>query len=275
MHDVCDCHAHIFGPFVRFPLAEGTGKPPPESPLEAYLAMLDRVGVGRGVLVHGAAHGRSCAALLNAARRCPDRLRGVAIASGDTTAEALADLHAAGVRGLRFIEMPLPPGGPPHPGRVGFDDLRRLAPAMRAAGLHAQLWTDCTRFLADADWICDLGIPVVLDHMGRCDIAAGVDGADFRALLRLLGQGRIWVKLTPCRLSRVPPDYPDVRPFHDALVQENPEQLVWGSDWPHGGMGADKPDNAALLALFREWVREPALQRRILTENAVRLYGFG
>src|SRR5690606_40005072 len=28
-------------------------------------------------------------------------------------------------------------------------------------------------------------------------------------------------------------DLERARPFHDLLLQANPEQLVWGSDWPH------------------------------------------
>ena len=53
----CDCHAHIFGPADRFPYAEGRGYTPPDAPVDAYLALLDGLGLARGVVVQGNAHG--------------------------------------------------------------------------------------------------------------------------------------------------------------------------------------------------------------------------
>src|ERR1700736_6951747 len=88
--DACDTHAHVFGPADPFPYADDRSYTPPDAPLAKYLAMLDRIGFARGVLVQGSAHGRDNSAMLDAVRRRPDRLRGVAVADADV---APADLR--------------------------------------------------------------------------------------------------------------------------------------------------------------------------------------
>ena len=75
-----------------------------------------------------------------------------------------------------------------------------------------------------------LGIPVVLDHMGKFDTRSGAGHADFRNLCAMLRDGVVSVKLTLCRNSKLGPDYSDLRVFHDRLVEANPDNLVWGSD---------------------------------------------
>src|ERR1700716_4449766 len=100
--DACDTHAHVFGPAARFAYADDRSYTPPDAPLEKYLAMLDTVGFARGVLVQGSAHGRDNSAMLDALARCPDRLRGVAVAEADVAPADLREWHRLGVRALRF-----------------------------------------------------------------------------------------------------------------------------------------------------------------------------
>ncbi|RVD47512.1 2-pyrone-4,6-dicarboxylate hydrolase, partial [Mesorhizobium sp. M2D.F.Ca.ET.140.01.1.1] len=70
------------------------------------------------------------------------------------------------------------------------------------------------------------------------------------------------------------PDYDDLRPFHDRLVEANPQQVVWGSDWPFVRMGDQAPDVGALLDTFQRWVDDPALRQAILVDNPARIYRF-
>ena len=94
----CDCHCHVFGPVVRFPYAEPRSYTPDDAPLEAYLALLDRLGMDRGVLVQPSAYGRDNRAMLDALAREPGRLRGVAVGGAELTRDILQRWHAAGVR---------------------------------------------------------------------------------------------------------------------------------------------------------------------------------
>jgi 2-pyrone-4,6-dicarboxylate lactonase len=83
------------------------------------------------------------------------------------------------------------------------------------------------------------------------------------------------VKLSgPHRISRNAPDYPDAQLFQAALVAENPDQLVWGGDWPHPRMDDEMPEVGHLLDLFQEWTPDAAIRRRILVVNPARLYDF-
>src|SRR6266481_2358937 len=100
--NACDTHAHVFGPADRFPYADDRSYTPPDAPLAKYLAMLDTLGMARGVLVQGSAHGRDNSALLDALARQPDRLRGVAVAGASVSPSDLRAWNSLGVRGLRF-----------------------------------------------------------------------------------------------------------------------------------------------------------------------------
>jgi predicted TIM-barrel fold metal-dependent hydrolase len=273
--DACDAHTHVFGPLERFPLAVTGSYDPPDTPFETHRAMLDRMGFSRAVLVQPAPYAFDCSALLDACARAPERLRGIAVAGSDTTGAALHDLKRGGIRGLRFVEVPDPQGGGRYRGSVGFDELRLLAPRMAEAGLHAQLWADCARIAADAEELLSLGIPLVVDHIGRPDVTRGANDPAFARLVSLAAENHIWIKLTVCRASKEFPDYDDVRPLHDALIAAAPGRLLWGSDWPHVRMGALTPDAGHLVDLFDRWIgHDAALRQQILVDNPRVLYGF-
>jgi len=115
---------------------------------------------------------------------------------------------------------------------------------------------------------------VIVDHLGMVPAAAGVGDANFQALLKLVGDGRVYVKLSAVyRLSTRYPDYADARPLHDALLRANPERLMWGTDWPHPSIAAAAmPDDGHLLDLFHDWTPEGATRRRILVDTPARLF---
>jgi predicted TIM-barrel fold metal-dependent hydrolase len=272
--NACDTHAHVFGPASRFPYAADRSYTPPDAPLEKYLAMLDTLGFARGALVQGSAHGHDNSAMLDALERPPQRLRGVAVASAEVPPADLRRWHALGVRGLRFNHFFR--GGQLHyRGGVPLDDARKLAPLMKELGWHLQLWIDVKDLPDTVPTLKAIGLPVVIDHMGRTDARAGTGTAGFQSLVRLLGEGGCWVKVSGAhRLSNNAPDYPEARAFHEALVAANPDQLVWGSDWPHPRIEGEMPNAGHLLDLFNEWTPDEAIRRRILADNPARLYGF-
>jgi 2-pyrone-4,6-dicarboxylate lactonase len=270
----CDTHAHVFGPASRFPYAEDRSYTPPDAPLEKYLGMLDTLGFARGALVQGSAHGRDNAAMLDALARHPDRLRGVAVADEDTPPAELRRWGASGVRGLRFNHF-FREGKLHYRGGVPLEAARTLARPMAELGWHLQLWIDVKDLADTMPLLTSLGLPVVIDHMGRSEAPTGTATPGFQSLLRLLGSGGCWVKLSGAhRLSRNAPNYADARPFHDALVRANPDHLVWGTDWPHPRMEGEMPDAGHLFDLFQQWTPDAETRHRILVTNPARLYGF-
>jgi predicted TIM-barrel fold metal-dependent hydrolase len=269
----CDCHAHVFGPAARFPYAEPRSYTPDDAPYEAYIAHLDRLGCERGVLVQPSAYGRDNRAMLDALERSPDRLRGVAVGGAELTPEALKAWHANGVRGLRANEFRRD-GKPYYQNGVRLADIEPLYAAMADVGWHLQLWIDARDLPELLPALARVPVPVVVDHMGRMDYRHGVNHSGFQALVRGVGEGRLWAKVSGTyRLAASPPDYVEAKPFHDALVAANPDNLVWGSDWPHPRPEGPVPDAKHLLDLFCEWTSESA-RAAILSANPARLYDF-
>jgi len=262
-----DCHAHLFGPYDRFPLAPERSYTPPEALEAQYLALLARLGLSNGVLVHASAYGDDHSLLLHALAVQP-ALRGVVVVRPGSPL-ALSGLRVQGVRGARFSHRSA--AGANFAGSATFDDLRALAPGLAEAGLHAELWTDCKALPGIASEIKALPVPVVIDHMGGFDVDAGVDEPGFRTLLDLLGSGKVWVKLCAYRNLLNTPDRQAGRPFQQKLVEANPERLLWGSDWPHLRV-TPAPDAAQLLALFKDWAGSESLVRQVLATNPEVLY---
>ena len=101
----CCTQAHVFGPADKFPYAEGRGYTPPDAPIATYLDLLDSLGLDRGVILHGSAHGSDNRALLDGIATAPDRLRGVAVVDPDIDEAALSGLSDGGMRGIRRSSM--------------------------------------------------------------------------------------------------------------------------------------------------------------------------
>ena len=262
-----DCHAHLFGPYDRFPLAADRSYTPPEAVAPQYEALLERLGLAHGVLVHPSAYGKDHSLLLHALSANAG-LRGVVVAQADSAPD-FRDLRARGVRGSRFSHRS--GAGANFAGSASFDDLRALAPAMADAGVHAELWTDCKVLPDIAAELKTLPVPVVIDHMGGFDVDAGVDDPGFRTLLDLLESGKVWVKLCAYRNLLKSADPEAGRPFQQKMIEANPDRLVWGSDWPHLRV-TPVPDAAQLLAMFRDWNGDAQLADRILKINPTALY---
>lgn len=271
----CDSHTHIFGHPSDYPVAHPPHYLLPDADAKRHRQMLDETGLSRAVLVQPAPYGDDCRAIIEAIAGAPARLRGIGTVFAGTSHDHLSRLKAAGIVGLRFVHLELPGGTNRFPGAAGLEDLHDLAPAMAEIGLHAQLWCDAATFAVHRPALAQLGLPIVLEHMARFDTAAGVTGAAFQAVLAALADGEVWVKLALCRASQQSPGYPDIRPFHDALIAANPQGLLWASDWPHVRLDEARPDVGHLLDLFAEWTgHDAALAQRILVDNPSDLYGF-
>ncbi len=273
-----DTHAHLFGPAARFPFTEGRGYTPPEAPLEAYLALLDHLGLARGVIVQGNAHGFDNRVVLDALERAGDRLRGVAIVNAQTKPETLRAWHALGMRGLRFHELPEEaPAG--YVRGVPLEVFELFRPVMRQLGWVMQLFCDWRRLPRIAGRVAAIGaeLPVVIDHMLCTPAERGVNEPGFQALLRLVGEGLVHAKVSaPYRCSKRFPDHDDARALHAALLAANPDALLWGTDWPHPQVdAAAMPDDGQLVDLVMQWTPRERDRQAILVETPRRLFWSG
>src|SRR5579884_4171640 len=253
-----DAHFHIFGPSDRFPYQPGRGYTPPDAPVEMLIALLDHLGFERGLVVQGNAHVYDNRVVLDALARFPQRLR---------------DWHERGMRGLRFHLFAQAPN---YRRGVGLDVFEVFRETMADLGWVAQFFCDHRMLAPTAEKLREISrdLPVIVDHLGMVPAAAGVTDPNFQALLKLVGDGHAYVKLSALyRCSSRYPDYADARPLHDALVAANAERLMWGTDWPHPSIpAAVMPDDGHLVDLFFDWTPDQATRNRILVETPARLF---
>jgi predicted TIM-barrel fold metal-dependent hydrolase len=127
-------------------------------------------------------------------------------------------------------------------------------------------------------------VPVVFDHFGGAQAAAGRSQPGFDVLLDLVRAGRAYVKLSaPYRGSTAAPDFRDMEPLAKALIAANVRRILWGTDWPHPdttpGRAATEIsplrqiDDGRVFNQFAAWTTD-AQRKTILVENPAVLYGF-
>jgi predicted TIM-barrel fold metal-dependent hydrolase len=263
----CDTHVHIWGPFERFPLAKGAPYTPPERTSEDLLALHERLGVDRAVIVQTTVYKADNRAMLDSIAQSNGRWRGVALIDESFDDAAFRALHEGGVRGVRF-------GFVKHLG--GVPDLalvRRTAARIAPMGWHLVLHLDAGNIPDFLEFFGEFSLPVVVDHMGRVPVRDGLDQTPFRLLLELLRRPNWWVKVSGAeRISETGPPFTDAIPFAQRLIAAAPDRVLWGTDWPHPNVRWE-PDEADLVDLLPHFADAAALQQ-LLVDNPARLYGF-
>lgn len=266
----CDAHCHVFGPAARFPFAPDRTYTPPDSGIDAFERLQERLGLSRAVFVQASCHGTDNRAMVDAIIRGNGRYAGVAMIDDSFTDADLTDLHHHRVRGIRFNFVAHLGGAP------DLDRFWRLVHRVEPLGWHVVLHLDATDLDAYRTVLDRLPVPFVIDHMARVPAAGGTDQPAFRDLLSRLDQDeRCWVKISCAeRLTagRVAP-YDDVIPLAQALVARAPDRILWGTDWPHPNLEV-MPDEGHLVDLLAAFVPDETLRRRILVDNPERLFDF-
>lgn len=269
-----DCHAHICGPATQYPYAQERIYTPPDATLENYQSLLNMLRVDRAVLVQPSVYGTDNRAMLAALKLHPEKFRGIAVISTDpkvVSDQELLNLHAAGVRGLRcnIVDIADKSAGLP------IEQLRNLAKRIQPFGWHLELLMHVNEYPDLAKTFEDFPVDLVFGHFGYVNVNHGLADKGFQGLLELLKQQRAWVKMTgPYRISNGNMPYADMRPFNDAVIEANPQRLVWGSDWPHVMVKKEMPHDADLCDLLGTWVQDAGLRNSILVDNPCILYDF-
>ena len=264
-----DCHFHIYGPSSRYPYAETRGYTPPDCTLERYRPLMDTLGLQRAVLVQPSVYGTDNRAHLDALAEGGGIFRMVAVLDDSAGAGEMRRMEEMGVRGIRFNVVT--------PGGLAMELLEDTAARIAPLGWHIQMFMPLAAIAENEARLASLPVPLVIDHMGCATPADLPNHPGFTALLRLIGAGGTWVKLSGAyRLSAEPtPPFSDMTPIAQALIAVNPERMVWGSDWPHP-MVIDRPmpNDGDLLDLLSDWAPRESTRNRILVDNPARLYRF-
>jgi predicted TIM-barrel fold metal-dependent hydrolase len=280
----CDCHVHVFDP-VRFPYTAKRVYTPPQALIADLLELQKALRMDRVVIVQPSVYGADNSCTLDAVRKLGARARGVVVIDNDTSPTELDEMAAAGVRGIRLTLNTTPSGEVDADGSKRTLD--RAAEQILGRGWHIQFYTRPHVIAALKDHIEQLPFPVVFDHFGAPKAADGPSQRGFDALLELVASGRAYVKISGAyRISDKAPDFPDAAPMAQALISANPDRIVWGTDWPHpdSSFGRGRPlteiappfpvDDGLLLNQLPKWAADTAIRKKILVDNAVRLYDF-
>lgn len=267
--NAADCHMHIYDP-ARFALVPSPRVAPANAALPQYRLLQKRIGTTRVVIVTPRNYATQNEATVTAIREIGPNARGVAVLHPDVTDAELNRLDAAGIRGIRFSL------GDPASAVVTADMIEPLAKRIAPRNWHIQFNMGGDQVVALSDVLRRLPVQLVFDHLGSPPLPAGVSHPSHQLIRRLLDANRAWVKLSGAYLnSRIGPPYPEATAIAQDFVRAAPEQLVWGSDWPHPtSPGPEKPDDAMLFDLLVDWAPGDATRHKILVENPERLYGF-
>ncbi|EOV1173393.1 amidohydrolase family protein [Vibrio fluvialis] len=263
-----DAHCHVFGPGDQFPYSPKRKYTPCDASKEQLFALRDHLGFARNVIVQASCHGTDNAALLDALETAGDLARGVAVVSPDITEQELQHMHDMGVRGVRFNFVKRLVDATPKEVFLG------IAEKIRPFGWHIVVYFEAQDFDDIAPFLLELDTQIVIDHMGRPDVALGVEHPNFQKFAQLLADNpHIWTKVScPERLTQTPPDYSDVVPFARYLVEHFPNQVLWGTDWPHPNMKSHMPDDGHLVDVIPRIALTEALQQTLLVTNPMKLY---
>ena len=278
----CDCHVHVFGTAAQFPFAAQRGYTPPGAGADELLALLEALHLSRVVVVQPSVYGTDNSCTLDGMRRLGSRARGVAVIDEATPDAALDEMRRAGIRGVRVNLETSGETDPDGARRNLAAAVARVAPL----GWHVQVYTRPSVIAALSEDVARLPVPIVFDHFGGAQAAGGVGQPGFAELVELVRTGHAYVKVSAAyRSSDQAPAYRDVAPLARALIEANPERILWGTDWPHPhaappGAQLDRIapfydiDDGLALNQLRSWVRSASIRRKILVENPARLYDF-
>jgi D-galactarolactone isomerase len=262
----CDTHMHIYD--ARYPTAPTATFTPPDALVADYLKVRARLGITRTVVVQPSTYGKDNSCTLAAIAALGNSARGIAVVDQTVTDAELDRLTKAGIRGIRFHMLP--------GGALPWDILETMAARVGNFGWHVQLQLD-GRTLPDREPLLKkLPGTLVVDHVGKFLEPVTIDHPGFKVLLRLLDNGRTWVKLSaPYEWSKAgPPNYTDVGQLAYTLSRAAPDRMLWATNWPHPTPGLPKPDDAWLLDMLLEWVPDETTRTKTLVDNPARLYGF-
>ncbi|MBL4647253.1 MAG: amidohydrolase family protein [Rhizobiales bacterium] len=256
---VVDCHAHIFT--TAMPLRDNPRHRPNYSfTVQDYLAVMDAHGIDRAVLAAASPWADYNDYLIDSVKDNP-RLRGTVLLEPSVERYTLDFMKRDGIVGVRMHMI----GLEKIPDLSSFE-YRRMLHRIADQGWHVHLHCE-GRDLPDLlPHFTDIGMKLVIDHLGRPDPVGGINSDGFKAMLRTLENGHTWVKASGHhRLGAPSTGY-----LQELIKHTGGEKLVWGSDCPF--VGEEETIYQSTLDWLLNAVPNEHIRKRILGLNAQELY---
>jgi 2-pyrone-4,6-dicarboxylate lactonase len=231
-------------------------------------ALRDYLGFTRNVIVQASCHGTDNRAALAAIAKSNGLARGVAVVDPDVDEAELKLLHKGGIRGVRFNFLKRLVDHAPK------DKFLEIARKVEPLGWHVVVYFEADVLNELVPFLEAIPSVVVVDHIGRPDIAQGPNGADITAVIELMDtHPNIWAKVSGAeRLSLAGPPFEDFVAVVSQVVARYSDRVLWGTDWPHPNMEHRIPDDGRLVDILPRLAPTPELQHNLLVANPMRLY---
>jgi predicted TIM-barrel fold metal-dependent hydrolase len=270
----CDSQFHVFGPPAQYPVRAGAAYEMRSATWQVAQKMHRTLGVTRGVIVQATTYGADHTVVLDALAG----LNGsgprnyLACANAAVLSERddayLHKLHDAGVRGARFTRAGLGISLSPAEQERAFARIREL-------GWYVKIQPEASGIAEQIGAFEHLEVPVLIDHMGRPDLAKGDADAGLVKLIELLQRGNFWVMLSLSeKTSKEGFPWNDVVPLAQKLIAAAPDRCVWGSDWPHPVSVKQPPNEGDLMELVYRFAPDRATLQKLLVDNPAAFFGF-
>ncbi|KAF5713947.1 hypothetical protein FGLOB1_3747 [Fusarium globosum] len=295
-----DTHHHIFEPST-FSYSPTRHLTPPAATVQSFKTFRQKLGITNSVLTHGLSYGDDCTSLKSFVTQLgKSSTAGVGVIDPEnTTDDAIRDMQAAGICGLRVnlyhydamedVELQKKTL------RAYLERVTRLSLPwnLTMTTIRTDFWDTLEPFVRQK--VAPTGRPLITDHFGLLKAPSMLPAQyrhdptqqpGFAPILRLVKDGLLYVKLSaPYRVSEQSPCYSDLRFLVRALVDANPRQVIWGSDWPHTPRMKVRSheeamketpflevDDEAWLWSLREWLSDQEWDM-LMVDNPKRLFG--
>lgn len=265
-----DCHAHVLDP-VNFPYGKDIAYKPAGQEI-GTTAQLRQVmksyGVQHVLLVQpNSGYGGDNSCMLDAIAKGEGRFKGVAIVDLDADMATLKQLQAQGIVGVAI--------NPTFHGNDYYKHADGLMRRLADLDMFFNLQVEHDQLLMYVPWIEKIPAKVLIDHMGRPTLPAGLGQPGFAAMLRLAETGRVSVKISGyAKFSKVPYPFEDCWPFVRAIVDTfTLDRCMWASDWPYL-RAPERQDYGPLVELIGLLFPRPADRRKLFWDTPNRLFKF-
>ncbi|KAF5565863.1 hypothetical protein FNAPI_1411 [Fusarium napiforme] len=295
-----DTHHHIFEPST-FSYSPTRHLTTPTATVQSFKTFRQKLGITNSVLTHGLSYGDDCTSLKTFVTQLgKSSTSGVGVIDPDNTSDdEIRDMQAAGICGLRVnlyhynamedVELQKKTL------RAYLERVTRLSLpwSLTMTTIRTDFWDTLESFAREE--VAPTGRPLITDHFGLLKAPSMLPAQyrqdptqqpGFAPILRLVKDGLLYVKLSaPYRVSEQSPRYSDLKLLVRALVDANPRQIIWGSDWPHTPRMKVRSheeamketpflevDDEAWLWSLREWLSDQEWHM-LMVDNPKRLFG--
>ncbi|PVH72087.1 hypothetical protein DL98DRAFT_660250 [Cadophora sp. DSE1049] len=278
-----DSHVHVFDP-ANFPLSPTHTYTPFPAPLTELLEFEGNLSANslpqNVVLVQPSPYGNDNSLLLNLlanrSTSSKSQVRAISVINPETvTDKELSEMQHLGVRGIRVNTEAS--GEQANYEKVAAQIMSAANRVSKYKSWNCQLFVSGDNWEHIADAVKNLPIRVIADHQGGMkglsalpkNVTDVTKQTGYKELLRLAKSGKVFIKISGFYRSSTLTSggYDDLEPLIKAFAKTVPQQLIWGSDWPHTGSGSNRSeatkdipepfrdvDNVAILKNIREWV---------------------